>query len=88
MSYRRCISTLGCPEYSLEQVLDLAQRHRLDAVEIRALSNTIDIPAVLAAAYGTPAKLAERMKSAPVPIVSLDTSLKLAENKPADRDDF
>jgi len=40
MSYRRSISTLGCPEYSLEQVLALAQRHRLDAVEIRALSNT------------------------------------------------
>ena len=47
MSYRRSISTLGCPEYSLEQVLDLAKRHRLDAVEIRALSNTIDVPAVL-----------------------------------------
>lgn len=88
MSYRRCISTLGCPEYSLEQVFDLAQRHRLDAVEIRALSNTIDVPAVLAAAYGAPAKLAERVKSAPAPIVSLDTSLKLADGKPADREAF
>lgn len=88
MSYRRCISTLGCPEYSLEQVLDLAQRHRLDAVELRALSNTVDIPAVFAAAYGTPAKLAERMKSAPAPIVSLDTSLKLADNNDAARADF
>ena len=47
MPYRRSISTLGCPEYSLEQVLDLAQRHRLDAVEVRALANTIDVPAVL-----------------------------------------
>ena len=82
MSYRRSISTLGCPEYSLEQVLDLAKRHRLDAVEIRALSNTIDVPAVLAAAYGTPAVLAERMQSAPAPIVSLDTSLKLGANHP------
>ena len=88
MSYRRSISTLGCPEYSLEQVLALAQRHGLDAVEIRALASTIDLPAVLAPAYGTPAKLAERMKSAPVPIVSLDTSLKLAANTPADRADF
>jgi sugar phosphate isomerase/epimerase len=88
MPYRRSISTLGCPEYSLEQVLDLAQRHHLDAVEIRALSGTIDVPAVLAAAYGTPAKLAERMQSAPALIVSLDASLKLADNKQADRDDF
>ncbi len=88
MSYRRSFSTLGCPEYSLEQVFELAQRHRLDAVEIRALSNTIDVPAVLAAAYGTPLKLAERLKSAPVPIVSLDTSLRLAENQEADRAAF
>jgi len=88
MPYRRSISTLGCPEYSLEQVLALAGRHRLDAVEIRALSNTIDVPAVLVAAYGTPATLAARMQSAPVPIVSLDTSLKLADNQPADREDF
>ena len=88
MPYRRSISTLGCPEYSLEQVLGLAQRHRLDAVEIRALANTIDVPAVLAAAYGHPAKLAIRMKSSTVPIVSLDTSLKLADNQPADREDF
>lgn len=88
MPYRRCISTLGCPEYSLEQVLELAQRHRLDAVELRALSNSIDVPAVLSAAYGTPARLAERMKSAATPIVSLDTSLQLADCKQADRDAF
>ena len=88
MSYRRSISTLGCPEYSLEQVLALAQRHRLDAVEIRALANTVDVPAVLVAAYGTPDNLAVRMKSAPLPIVSLDTSLKLADNQQSDRDEF
>ena len=88
MPYRRSISTLGCPEYSLEQVLALAQRHALDAVELRALANTIDLPTVLAAVYGTPAAFAERMRSAPVPIVSLDTSLKLAVNTPADRENF
>jgi sugar phosphate isomerase/epimerase len=88
MSYRRCISTLGCPEYSLEQVLELATRHHLDALEIRALANSIDVPAVLTAAYGTPSKLAERLQAATAPIVSLDTSLKLAENTQADRDAF
>jgi sugar phosphate isomerase/epimerase len=88
MPYRRSISTLGCPDYSLEQVLGLAQRHQLDAVELRALSNTTDVPAVLTASYGTPAALATRMKSAPASIVSLDTSLKLATNTSADRADF
>lgn len=88
MAYRRSISTLGCPEFSLEQTLALVQRHALDAVELRALANTIDVPAVLAAEYGTPTALAARMKSAPVSIVSLDTSLKLAANSAADREDF
>ena len=88
MPYRRCISTLGCPEYSLEEVLALAERHRLDAVEIRALSGTVDVPAVLAATYGEPARLAARLRSAPTPIVSLDTSLKLADNRPEDRAAF
>lgn len=86
--YRRSVSTLGCPEYSLEQVLGLAQRHALDAVELRALAGTVDLPAVLAAAYGTPAVLAKKLRRAPVPVVSLDTSLKLAGNSPADRADF
>lgn len=88
MPYRRSFSTLGCPEYSLDQALDLAQRHQLDAVEVRALASSIDVPAVLTAAYGTPARLAERMKSAPVPIVSLDTSLRLADGSAADRASF
>jgi sugar phosphate isomerase/epimerase len=88
MPYRRAISTLGCPEYSLEQVFALAARHGLDAVELRALSGSLDLPAVLAAAYGAPAALAARLKSAPVPITALDTSLKLAGHTPADRADF
>jgi sugar phosphate isomerase/epimerase len=88
MPYRRAISTLGCPDYSLEQTLALAVRHGLDAVELRALSGSIDLPAVLAAAYGTPTNLAQFMKGATVPVVSLDTSLKLAENSVADRNDF
>ena len=88
MPYLRSISTLGCPDLSLDQTLDLARRHRLDAVELRALSNSIDLPAVLNAAYGSPAALAERMKSSAVRIVALDTSLRLAANTAADRDEF
>src|SRR4051812_37091423 len=88
MPYRRSISTLGCPDFSLEQVLELARRHRLDAVELRSLGNSIDLPAVFSAEYGTPAKLAVRMQSAAAPIVSLDTSLRLAGNEPADREAF
>jgi sugar phosphate isomerase/epimerase len=88
MAYRRCISTLGCPDFSLDEALALAARHRLDAVEIRALAGTVDVPAVLSAAYGEPARLSARMRTAAVPIVSLDASLKLADNNPTDRAAF
>jgi sugar phosphate isomerase/epimerase len=88
MPYKRSISTLGCPDYSLEQTLALAQRHALDCVELRALSNSIYIPAVFAAAYGTPAVLAAKLRGSAVPVVSLDTSLKLAANTSAEREAF
>jgi sugar phosphate isomerase/epimerase len=88
MPYRRAISTLGCPEFSLEQTLALAKLHRLDAVELRALAGTIDLPSLFTTAYGSPANLAEQMKDSRIPIVSLDTSLKLAANTAADREDF
>ena len=88
MSYRRSISTLGCPDLSLAETIALAQRHHLDAVELRALAQSIDLPTVFTTAYGTPTALAAWMKTAAVPIVSLDTSLKLADNSAADREDF
>ncbi len=88
MPYRHSISTLGCADLSLEETLALAQRHALDAVELRALAGTIDVPTVLAGAYGTPAALQQRMRTSAVSIVSLDTSLKLAANNEADRADF
>lgn len=88
MPYRRCISTLGCPDLSLEQVLALARRHALDAVELRALAGSIDLPSVFSADGNTPARLAERLRNESVAIVALDTSLRLAANTPGDRADF
>ncbi|HVU35635.1 MAG TPA: TIM barrel protein [Opitutaceae bacterium] len=86
--YRRSISTLGCPDFSLEQCLAFAERQALDAVEVRVLNDSIDLPAVLATTYGTPSALAERMRNSPVPIVSLDTSLTLVGNTADDRNEF
>ncbi len=88
MAYSRTFSSLGSPELNLEQTLALAARHGLPGVELRALAGTIDLPAHFAAAYGAPGKLAAKLRSSPVKILSLDTSLKLAENTPEQRADF
>jgi len=88
MAYSRTYSSLGSPELNLEQTLALAAKHGLPGVELRALAGTIDLPAYFAAAYGTPEKCAAMLRSQPVKILSLDTSLKLAENTPESRADF
>ena len=88
MAYTRTYSSLGSPELDLEQTLALAARHGLPGVELRALAGTIDLPAYLAATYGTPEGLAQKMRTQSVKILSFDTSLKLAGSTPEDRENF
>lgn len=40
---RWCFSTLGCPDLTLAETVALANRFGLDAIEIRALSGSVDI---------------------------------------------
>ncbi len=88
MAYTRTYSTLGSPELSLEQTLALTARHGLPGVELRALAGTIDLPGHFTSVYGTPAVLAARLRTQPVKILSLDTSLKLAGSTTAERGEF
>lgn len=84
----RCFSSLGCPDFSLTQALALAARHRIDAVELRALGGTIDLPGQLIAQFGSPSQLAARLTATPpaARIVALDASLHLVNPKPAERE--
>ncbi|HUR60133.1 MAG TPA: sugar phosphate isomerase/epimerase [Opitutaceae bacterium] len=88
MSLVRCFSTLGCPELSLEETLALAAKHRIDAVELRALGGTVELPAYLQARYGSPEALARLVKAQPVRIASFDTSWHLAGGAPEEREAF
>lgn len=80
----RCFSSLGCPDFSLDQVLALARTQAIPAVELRALGGTIDLPAYFTAKFGTPAGLAARLQTESVRIAALDTSLKLAGSSEAE----
>lgn len=88
MAYLRTYSTLGSPALGLEDTLRLAAQHGLDGVELRALAGTIDLPAHLEAAYGTPAALAARLAGQALKIFSLDTSLHLAHSTAEERAAF
>lgn len=74
---KRCFSTLGCAELELDEVIALAKRHRIDAVELRALGGTIDLPKYLAEKFGEPSAWAAHVAASGVRVVALDTSLHL-----------
>ena len=88
MPYQRAISTLGCAEMNLSKVFALAALHGLDAIEIRALQGTLDLPVHLERHYGTPSALAQRIRSAGGRIAAFSTSLQLAGHTTADREKF
>lgn len=85
---RRAFSTLGCPELALEPTLELALRRGIDGVELRVLEGRLDLPALLAERYGSPAALASRLGPRSSRIVSFSTSLALPTAGPAERDAF
>jgi len=84
----RAFSSLGCVDLPLDEVLALAARHGLDAVELRGLGGSLDVPAWLAQAYGSPEAFAEHVRRSPVRIAALDTSLRLTGGSAADREEF
>ena len=77
MSLLRSFSSLGCPDFALDEMLTLAAKHGLSGVELRAVGGTVELPAYFAAQFGSPEALAEKLRGSPVRVVALDTSLRL-----------
>ena len=88
MNLQRTFSTLGCPDLTLEQAFELAAKHGLAGIELRALGGTLELPGYFAQTYGRPPALAAKLRGQPVRIVALDTSLKLIGGTAADREKF
>jgi sugar phosphate isomerase/epimerase len=85
MSYLRAFSTLGCSELPLPQIAALARDYSMDAVELRGVAGTLDLPAHFAEAYGSPVNLVTEVRRLGMRIISLDTSFKLADSTEPDR---
>ncbi|GLQ55299.1 sugar phosphate isomerase/epimerase family protein [Devosia nitrariae] len=77
MTLIHCFSTLGCPERSLKEAAGLAVKHGIGAVELRALSGSIDVPAKLAEEFGSPDGLADWLDGQPVVLAAFGTSARL-----------
>ncbi len=73
----RCFSTLGCPDLLIDDVFALAERHGIEALELRALGGTIDLAEHFAQQFGTPEKLAAQVRGRSAGVVAINTSLHL-----------
>lgn len=82
--YTRTFSTLGCPEFTLDEVIALGARHDISQFELRALGGTVELPAYFAKS-GTPAMLAERVARAGARVLALDTNFKAIGSTAEDR---
>lgn len=86
--YSTAFSSLGCPELDLDAVAQLAKRHGIAMIELRALGGQVNLPAYFAARYGTPEELRVAAKERGVPVAALGTSLRLIGNTKDDRETF
>jgi sugar phosphate isomerase/epimerase len=84
----RGVSTLGCHESSVAEVLALAARNRIGAIELRSLGGEMDLPAWLARAHRNPEQLAREWPASGARPVALNTSFKLGKNDEAARADL
>jgi sugar phosphate isomerase/epimerase len=88
MAYARAFSTLGCPDFTLDEALALAAWHGVEAVELRALGGSVELPPYLEKHYGTPSALAEKLHGQSVRIVGLATSWHVTDGSAAARKKF
>lgn len=77
--WRRCISTLGCPELSLGHVSRLARAHGIGLVELRTLCGTTDLPRALVSEFGSPDGLARWLETAGICIAGFGSSVRLLD---------
>ncbi|CAM3099307.1 sugar phosphate isomerase/epimerase family protein [Rariglobus hedericola] len=84
-TFTRAFSTLGCADLPLEKIFDLAQRHGIPSVELRAMDGTINLTERLENIFLFHKDFAGRIEQTPVRICSLDTSFRLSENTDAER---
>lgn len=87
-SYVRAFSTLGCPSATLEEVFSLARRYGIEAIELRALGGSVDLPGYLSSLGLTPATLAATVARSGNRIVGWGTNLRLVTGSADDRRNF
>lgn len=78
-------STIGCPDYDIDQVIAMARDNGYSGIEIRFLRGTVDLPSL---AEFSPAGIGEtrrRFQDAGIEVVGINTGVRMCSLDPAER---
>lgn len=81
-------STLGCPELSLEEIAALARRFSIGQVELRAVSERMDLPRLFTEKFRDAGTFNQWLADQEISICSLDSSAKLVGCSPEARQEL
>src|SRR5215204_5106389 len=71
-------STIGCPDYGVDQVIAMAKDNGYSGVEIRFLRGTIDLASLEEFSPGNIGETRRRFENAGVEIVGVNTGIRMA----------
>jgi len=83
-----CFSSLGCPDFSLSEIASLARRFDIRQVELRAVSERLDLPALFTENFGDASTMKAWLADEGIAISSLDSSAKLAGGSEAAKEEL
>jgi len=72
-------STLGCPHYGIDEIIDIAVKNKYDGIEIRAVKGTTDIASLPEFKEGGLAETIKKLRDSGLAVACLGTSLKFCE---------
>lgn len=84
--YSRTFSTLGCAGFEPAEIVDLARRHQMSTVEMRAMSGSTELPVVLERLFGSPSSWAAFLRENGIQVGVFGTSFRLIDGSAADWD--
>jgi sugar phosphate isomerase/epimerase len=78
-------STIGCPSYTVDQVIELAQENAFSGVEIRFIRNEVDLTKLEEFSPSHIAETRRRFDDGGIEVVCIDTSVRLTSLDAAER---
>jgi sugar phosphate isomerase/epimerase len=70
-------SSIGCPDYDIEQIVDLATQNGYEGVELRFVRGTTDLGSLEEFAPGNIARTRQLFDDAGIEVIAIDTSVRM-----------